>query len=196
MPSYFFEYAVFALYQGSYRYVAIGGVAILLEIITSAITNGIAYVRESTDGTCIATDTPLEIIPMMAGITISQSILLYLTYRGKPIVRSSNTARRHNIASILIRDGAFVFCSLICLVAMSFLYLAVDGPILNVLYPWFPTVPSIATSRMISNMQAAAEPTRATSEFTTEYTSPDMQLYPLSQAEGDTGHRDGQQSSS
>ncbi|KAF9231301.1 hypothetical protein BU15DRAFT_68449 [Melanogaster broomeanus] len=110
-------------------------VAVLLEIVTSALTNGIGIFRASPDGMCIVMDTPLVVIPMMVGITISQSILLYLTYRGKPVMGSSNTAMRRNLAFVLIRDGAFVFGSLISLAMMCLLYLVINKALINVFYP-------------------------------------------------------------
>jgi len=77
------------------------------------------------------------------------------------------------------------------LAMMSLLYLVVDKAIVNAFYPWMTTIPSIATYRMISNMQAASDPARRL-EATTEATGLDLQLYPLSQTEGDSRHRDGQ----
>ncbi|KAF9224236.1 hypothetical protein BS17DRAFT_780726 [Gyrodon lividus] len=85
--------------------------AILLEIITSILTSAIAIPGASVDGTCLVVDTPLMIISMIVGLTVSQSILLYLTYRRKPVM-SPNATGRSNIVSIVIRDGAFAFGSL------------------------------------------------------------------------------------
>ncbi|KAF9224237.1 hypothetical protein BS17DRAFT_780727 [Gyrodon lividus] len=81
---------------------------------------------------------------------------------------------------------------------MFLLYLVVDKAISDILYPWMPMMPSLITSRMILNMQAASyDPTKAAPEFTTEigqsYTCPGLELSLLPQAGIDSRSRDCQQ---
>lgn len=66
----------------------------------------------AVDGICMILNTPPTVTLMGFGVMLSQSVLIFLTYRGK--ARMAPAARQSKIIFVVFRDGTLVFGAMIC----------------------------------------------------------------------------------
>ena len=71
------------------------------------MTEAISFSKSTVDGKCIILHTPATGTCLGISIMVSQSVLLYFTYRGKTLMQPA--ARRSKIVTIVVRDGMLVF---------------------------------------------------------------------------------------
>ncbi|KAG9313240.1 hypothetical protein JVU11DRAFT_6702 [Chiua virens] len=160
---------IWAVFQGRWRYVVTALVIVFVEIVVSIMIQVVSIPKSTVDGACMILDTPATTTCFGIAMTVSQTVLLSLTYHGKSLMRSA--ARRSKIITIVVRDAMLVFGVVtvippgITLVAV--IYILFDRVVINVFMPWIPVIPTLLTSRMILNMRMAAEPTATGVEFTT-----------------------------
>lgn len=104
-------YPVYALYEKSIRYTAIAAMALLLEITASIVTDALSIPASLNDGACMVVNTPLVVLCMLVGLAVSQTVLIYLTYRKNLLLGVAGV--RMTILRIVTRDGVVVFGAMI-----------------------------------------------------------------------------------
>jgi len=73
----------------------------------SITTQAISVPKSIVDGTCTLLHTPVTTTCFGIGMIVSQSVLLFLTYRGKVLLQPA--ARHSKIITVIVRDGILVF---------------------------------------------------------------------------------------
>ncbi|KAH7919452.1 hypothetical protein BV22DRAFT_1075235 [Leucogyrophana mollusca] len=148
---------VHALYEQTLSITAIGIVAIGIEVLAMIVAAILTIPHVPYHVACLVVDTPTSVACFVVGAGISQSVLLGLTYHKRAIIdRGGNP--RSNLLSVVIRDGAFAFGVVVALLLLTFVYLVADKDIANLTYYWFPVILSVATCRLIMNMQTIRVP--------------------------------------
>lgn len=100
--------SVCAVYQRHRRpYIIIASIIIFFETITTIMTQAISVPQSVVDSNCIILETPMTTACIGIAMMVSQSVLLYLTYRGKVLMQPA--ARHSKIVTVVMRDGMLVF---------------------------------------------------------------------------------------
>ncbi|KAF9224235.1 hypothetical protein BS17DRAFT_780722 [Gyrodon lividus] len=157
---------VYALYGRNRLVIALALFAVVMEFVMTVASGCVAIPANPYDPACLLLNVPSGIIIFMVGSFISQTILLGLAYRKKKFIVRANHGRA-SVAWVTIRDGICAFAAIISLLLILLIYLVCDSGIASLTLCWFPVILSIATCRLIINMQQASC-TGPPEEFTTE----------------------------
>jgi len=156
---------IWAVHQQNRYYIAIAFTVVVIQTALMIMTLVFSVPKFAVDGICMILDTPPTITLMGIGVILSQSVIIFLTYRGK--ARMAPAARQSKIIFVVLRDGTLVFCAMICIMLICTLYFLLNRMDVNVLLPWMPIIPSVFTPRIILNMQKAIEPADSMLELST-----------------------------
>ncbi|KAF8435469.1 hypothetical protein L210DRAFT_856955 [Boletus edulis BED1] len=142
---------IYALYgwRSSSSTIATGGVVI--EVILSITSVILTIPKSMFDSRCVLVQVSKTILLFVIGTLISQTILLWLAFRRREhVVRA-----RSSIACVTIRDGLVVFVCMAVFLVIVLIWTLHNSPITTLMIFWIPIVTSVATCRIILNLQRA-----------------------------------------
>ncbi|KAN0084516.1 hypothetical protein V8E55_008020 [Tylopilus felleus] len=139
---------IYALYGWRTWSSAFGTFAVLIEIVTTIVSASWTIPTTIYDSSCAMIKVEKTILIYVVGTFVAQAILLWLAYRR----RESALRARSSIACVTIRDGLVVF-SLQGFLVATFIWTLNGSPITTLMIFWIPVVTSVATTRIVLNLQ-------------------------------------------
>jgi len=154
---------IYALYGRRTFSSNLGTFAVLIEFVTT-IASPVSGIPTTTyDSSCAMVQVPKAIFVFVVGTFTSQAILLWLAYRK----RERGTRAWSNIVCVTIRDGLVVFLCIAVFLVCIFIASLYDSPVTTLMIFWIPVLTSVATSRLILNLQRSRR-IQPTQEFTSQ----------------------------
>jgi len=154
---------IYALYGRRTFSSKLGTFAVLIEFVTTIASSVSAIPTALYDSSCAMTQVPKTTLVFVVGTFTSQAILLWLVYRK----RERAVRARSTIVCVTIRDGLFAFLCIAVLLVCIFIWTLCDSPVTTLMIFWNPVVTSVATTRLILNLQRA-QSVQPTLDFTTQ----------------------------
>ncbi|GLB40045.1 hypothetical protein LshimejAT787_0705550 [Lyophyllum shimeji] len=143
---------LYALYEKS-RSV---GILLLIMITTGVIVSGACGVRTVRlirfDETCVLRKTPYEVVYFSTFTCTRQTLLWMLTMHKRNVGRLGG-ASRAPIVSLMLRDGALIFCVISAVLGTVTPSSVLIPAVAQAMIPWTLTFVSMLTCRLILNMQ-------------------------------------------
>ncbi|KAF8553022.1 hypothetical protein OG21DRAFT_1498001 [Imleria badia] len=136
---------------------------VVIEFVTTVVSAGWTIPTTLYDSSCAMIEVAKTILVFVIGTFVAQAILLWLAYRRRESARRA----RSSIACVTIRDGLLVFSGIAVFLVMIFVFTIHNSPVTTLMIFWIPMVTSVATSRIILNLQRARD-AQTIQQFTTE----------------------------
>lgn len=147
------------------------GIFLLIMLSTGVAVMVTCYVRTMRfvhfDDACLVRKTPYEYAYFSAFCLMRHSLLWMLTIHKRNMGRLGRL-NRAPIVNLMLRDGAWIFAAISLLLAMVIPSSFLIPAIAQAMFPWFTSLVSIFTCRLILNMQRLQmESTTSGPELTT-----------------------------
>jgi len=154
---------IYALYGWRTRSSTIATGGVVVEVISSIGSAILTIPASLFDSRCVLVQVSKTILLFVIGTLISQTILLWLAFRR----REHAVRARSSIACVTIRDGSVVFVCMAVFLVIVLIWTLHNSPVTTLMIFWIPIVTSVATCRIILNLQRARynEPTQLSTDI-------------------------------
>ncbi|TFK31516.1 hypothetical protein BDQ12DRAFT_694010 [Crucibulum laeve] len=155
---------VYALYQQSWRVGTFLTSVFILDIILAAILGRRTLPMLQFDELCTGYGAPRDVLYFGASVLATQSMIWVMTFLKRNIACGGAP-----VVHLMIRDGVCVFVLLCAIFSVSIPYSFLESLAAHIVFFWPISLMSIATCRVILNMQRLKVPSASLSDI--EFTS-------------------------